>query len=340
MRPRERATAHSGPARHRRLVSARPIRCSMHNRISAIMRSETWEALGNGLRAAEILRCRFPAFSTAHITTRATTPAQLLGVAQALFSLVEGLGVELPDVLDIRTDPEAPERALDQLPSFVRDDDDAVSALESSRWMLDTLHPVVYGQSHEVEPLFDGGDQNLLALMLWVLTDRTSWSLASDDIQEVVAYVIGELQPPREAFEQRLERLRDHAWPPDLPMDELCTRLDRQTYRGANLGAAVRFVFSMTGLQFADLSMEELDEMGGTGLDWFTVDFDHVAQCQAEARQVVQHYYDLDNLVSSDPAAFDDILTLLHRTVKATLRARRRRERRKAQAQVARGGGS
>jgi hypothetical protein len=289
------------------------------------------------LRGADILRRRFPDFYLAHVAGRTTTPRQLLGVVQALFSLVEALGIELPDVLDIRTDPRNPAGALEQLPSFVRDAEDALAALESSRWMLEALHPVVYGQTREVEPLFDGGEQNLLALMLWVLADRTSWSLASDDIREVLNYAVSELRPAQVSFAPRLERLRALAWPPGFPMEELCTRLDRQSCRGANLGAAVRYVFSMTGLQFADLSMEELDEMGWPGMDWLSVEFDHVAACQAEARQIVQHYYDLDNLVSSDPAVFDEVLAMLGNAARNTRRTLRRRERRQDRARMAQG---
>jgi hypothetical protein len=340
MRPLRRAPANSNRTSCRRLVKHLLLRRSVRDATFLAVRSEEWEARVNGLRAADILQHQFPGFSAAHVSGRPATPKHLLGAVQALVSLVEALGVELPDTSDIRTDRDNPAAALDRLPSFVRTDDDALGALESCRWMLEALRPVVYGQVHEVEPLFEGGEQNLLALMLWILADQTSWSLTSGDIADIVDYAIGEIKPERAAFAGRIDRLRLEQWPGNLLMHELAKRLDRVTCNGTNLGAAVRYVFSATGLQFADLSLEELDEMGWTGMDWHTVDFGHVAERQAEARQVAQHYYDLDNLVSADPVVFDAVVAALGDAVKATLQAARRREQRKARAVQAGGAAS
>jgi anti-sigma factor ChrR (cupin superfamily) len=68
------------------------------------------------------------------------------------------------------------------------------------------------------------------------------------------------------------------------------------------------------------------------------VEFGHVAACQAEAKQIVRHYYDLDNLVSSDPAVFDEVLAMLGNAARNTRRALRRRERQRAPSSTAHGG--
>jgi hypothetical protein len=66
---------------------------------------------------------------------------------------------------------------------------------------------------------------------------------------------------------------------------------------------------------FADLSLEELDEMGWTGMDWYSVDSAAIAAEQAEARDFLQHYYYLDNLVSAQPEVFAEVLALLTEAV-------------------------
>jgi hypothetical protein len=164
-------------------------------------------------------------------------------------------------------------------------------------------------------PLFDGGRQNLLLLLLWVLADQTTWSPGAADIQDVIDYALSELSAERQAFAERIVRLRDQRWPGDLPMDELARQLDQVIYRELNLGKALRYAFAATGLQFADLSLEELDEMGWTGMDWYSVDFASIAAEQVEARDFLQHYYDLDNLVSAQPEVFDEVVALLTEAV-------------------------
>lgn len=264
-----------------------------------------------GLRAADILRQRFADFYAAHVAGLTSRPTHFIGIIQALFSLVEACGVELPDFLDIRTEPHNPTAALFALPAHLKRDEDALAALDECRWALEAFHPIVYGLTHEIEPLFDGGRQNLLLLLLWALADQTTWSPGAADIQDVIDYALSELSAERQAFAERIVRLRDQRWPGDRPMDELARQLDQVIYRELNLGKALRYAFAATGLQFADLSMEELDEMGWTGMDWYSVDFTTIAAEQAEARDFLQHYYDLDNLVSTQPEVFDEVLALL-----------------------------
>lgn len=291
------------------------IRRSRDEQTRAAVRSEQWEATMIGLRAADILRQRFADFYAAHVAGLKSHPTHFVGIVQALFSLVEACGVGLPDFLDIRTEPHNPAAALVALPTHLTRDEDALAALDECRWALEAFHPIVYGLTHETEPLFDGGRQNLLLLLLWVLADQTTWSPGAADIQDVIDYALSELSAERQAFAERIVRLRDQRWPGDLPMDELARQLDQVIYRELNLGKALRYAFAATGLQFADLSLEELDEMGSTGMDWYSVDFATIAAEQAEARDFLQHYYDLDNLVSAQPEVFDEVVALLTEVV-------------------------
>lgn len=315
MQPAHRTASNSGRSPGQRLVRRAPIRRSCHETTLQRVRSDHWDALMIGLHGADILRRRFADFYAAHIAGLPTRPRHLLGAVQALFSLVAARGVEVPDVMDISTNAQDPVAALHALPPCLKDEGDVLEALDTCRWSLQSFHPVVYGQIHEVEPLFDGGQQNLLALLLWILADQTRWSLAPADMQEVIDFAVSEIRPDRAAFAERITRLSDQRWPRDLPMDALARQLDELTCRGANLGKAVRYAFSATDLQFADLNMEELDEMGWTGMDWYDVDFDAVAAEQAEARAYLQHYYDLDTLVSAQPEVFDEVLDLLTEAV-------------------------
>lgn len=291
------------------------VRRSRDEQTRAAVRSEQWEATMIGLRAADILRQRFADFYAAHVAGLTSQPAHFIGIIQALFSLVEACGVELPDFLDIRTEPHNPAGSLFALPTHLKRDEDALAALDECRWALEAFHPIVYGLTREIEPLFDGGRQNLLLLLLWVLADQTNWSPGAADIQDVIDYALSELSAERQAFAERIVRLRDQRWPGDLPMDELARQLDQVIYRELNLGKALRYAFAATGLQFADLSLEELDEMGWTGMDWYSVDFTTIAAEQTDARDFLQHYYDLDNLVSTQPEVFDEVLALLTEAV-------------------------
>lgn len=291
------------------------VRRSRDEQTRAAVRSEQWEATMIGLRAADILRQRFAGFYAAHVAGLKSHPTHFVGIIQALFSLVEACGVELPDFLDIRTEPHNPAAALVALPTHLKRDEDALAALDECRWALEAFHPIVYGLTHEIEPLFDGGRQNLLLLLLWVLADQTTWSPGAADIQDVIDYALSSLSAERQAFAERIVCLRDQRWPRDLPMDELARQLDQVIYRELNLGKALRYAFATTGLQFADLSLEELDEMGWTGMDWYSVDFATIAAEQAEARDFLQHYYDLDNLVSAQPEVFDEVVALLTEAV-------------------------
>ena len=318
MQSTRRAAAYPGTTRHQRLVKPTIVRRSRDDQTRHTVRSDQWDALMIGLRGADILQQRFADFYATHVSGRSTRPAHLVGTVQSLFSLVEARGVELPDLMDIRTDRSDPLAALQTLPNHIKSDSDALAALDTCRWSLESFHPIVYGQTHEVEPLFDGGQQNVLALLLWVLADQTRWSLAADDIQEIIDYAVSEMRPERARFADRMTRLHDQRWPRDLPMDELGRQLDQMTYHGLNLGKAVRYTFSATGLQFADLSLEELDEMGWAGMDWYRVDFDSIAAEQAEAQAYLQHDPDLDTLVSSQPEVFDALLALLTEAVTRT----------------------
>lgn len=319
MRSAQRTAPHPGSTPGQRLVRRAPIRRSRREATLQRVRSDHWDALMIGLRAADILQQRFASVYTTHVAGLSTHPRNLLGTVQALFSLVAACGVELPDVMDISANAQDPVAALSAFPPWVQNDSDVLGALDTCRWALESFHPVVYGQLHEVEPLFDGGEQNLLALLLWVLADHTRWSITPDPIQDVIDVAIGEIPPARAAFAARIACLADQRWPRDLPMDAFGQQLDQRTYRGLNLGKAVRYVFSATDLPFADLSMDELDEMGWTGMDWYAVDFATIAADQAEARDYLQHYYNLDALVSTQPEVFDKVLGLLTEAVAATI---------------------
>ncbi len=161
------------------------VRRSCDEQTWAAVGSAQWEATMIGLRAADILRQHFAACYAAHIASLTRWPAHFVGIIQALFALVEACGVELPDFLAIRTAPSNPAAALFALPAHRKQDEDALAALDACRWALEAFHPIVYGLTHEIEPLFDGGQQNLLLLLLWVLADQTTWSPGAADIQEV-----------------------------------------------------------------------------------------------------------------------------------------------------------
>lgn len=165
--------------------------------------------------------------------------------------------------------------------------------------------------THDPETLFAGGRQNLLFLLLWVLADQTTWSPGSADLPDLIAYALGELSPERQGFAERILRLPDQRWPHDLPMDALCRQLDQVQTHDLNLGRAVRYAFAATDLEFADISREELEELGWTGMNWYSVDFAAIAADQAEARTYAEHYHRLDALVSTDLDVFDTVLAQL-----------------------------
>lgn len=68
-----------------------------------------------------------------------------------------------------------------------------------------------------------------------------------------------------------------------------------------DLGQVLRYVFGRTGNWFADLSLDELAEMNGSGIDWCSDDLIAIATEQAAARSCFEQYHALNAFVTAEP---------------------------------------
>jgi hypothetical protein len=274
------------------------VRRSALDQLGAIWNSEALAAIQYGRAAARLIQFHFPEFYAEHIAQLDTAPRSLLGVVQAFFSLAQQrLWLDPSDALTI--DPNEPLRVL--VPSV--NDEAALKCLEEFHgWGLDEVCPEIYGLPGDLDVLFDEG-RNLALAMLWYLAEPTAWASPLLDIGEVLDYWIGQV----EVSDERVVQLNAMPQlPPHTDMERLCAALTGPTYGlplelNIDLGVAVRFAFSRTGNWFADISAEEVAEMGGAGIDWFDANLDELSALQQEARSACDHYLRLNDFVTSNP---------------------------------------
>lgn len=274
------------------------VRRSALDQLGETWNSEALAAIQYGRTAACLIQFHFLEFYAEHIAHLDTAPPSLLGVVQAFFSLVQQrLWLDLSDALSI--DPNAPLCVL--VPPV--NDKEALKRLEEFHgWGLDEVCPEIYGLPGDFDVLFDEG-RNLALALLWYLAEPTAWSSPLLDVGEVLDYWIDQVEVSAERVAQ-LDAMRQ--LPPHTDMDRLCAALNGITHGlplelNIDLGVAMRFAFSRTGNWFADISAEEVAEMGGSGIDWFGADLDEIAALQQEARSACDHYLRLNGFVTSDP---------------------------------------
>ncbi|MBP1466220.1 hypothetical protein EYB53_010935 [Candidatus Chloroploca sp. M-50] len=309
MRPTPQRAPHPRVKRRRRVV-----RRSATEAITRLAASEHLAAIHYGREAAALIRHRFPAFYAAHVADLPTTPPYLLGVIQAFFSLVQPqIWLDHSHVLTI--DPDDPRRVLHPALS----DDDARSYLEEFHgWGLDEVWPEVYGLPTEQDELFGEG-RNLLVAVLWSMADRTAWSATLGDMDDVIAAWGDQvaLSPAHSAALANLPHLE-----PTTDMEALCTALSTQPFplpdgTAIDLGQVVRFVFSRTDNWFADLSWDELADMNGSGLDWWSDDLIAIAADQTAARGWFEHYHLLNRIVTAEPAVLRAVITAVQQAAQS-----------------------
>ncbi len=280
--------------------------------------SEHLAAIHYGRQAAALIRRLFPDFYTAHVTDLHTTPPYLLGVVQTFFSLAQQR-IRLDHSYALTIDPANPLRVLHPALS----DADALSYLEEFHgWGLDEVCPEVYGIPTEQEELFGEG-RNLLVAVLWCIADRTVWSATIFDIEEVIDYWVDHvaISPEQAAQLERLPQLER-----TTDMEALCTALSTQLFHLPNgviidLGQMLRYVFGRTGNWFADLSLDELAEMSGSGIDWLSDDLGAIAAEQSEAHGWFEHYQALNALVTTEPTVLSAVVAAVHQAAVPQLAA-------------------
>lgn len=135
------------------------------------------------------------------------------------------------------------------------------------------------------------------------------------DMEEVIDYWVDQVAISQEQATQ-LDRLPQLERETD--MEALCTALSTQHFHLPNgvsidLGQMLRYVFGRTGNWFADLSLDELAEMNGTGIDWLSDDLATIAAEQAEAHRWFEHYQLLNAFITAEPSGLTAIVdAVLH----------------------------
>lgn len=299
--------AEQRPTRPRRGNRRRLVRRSLRDAERHIATGDAFAAITYGRQAAMLIRHHFPAFYAAHVAQLSTSPPHLLGVVQAFFSLAQQR-LWLDHSYELTINPNDPLAVL--RPKL--GNGEALARLEEFHgWGLDQVCPEVYGLPGDQEELFDEG-RNLLVAVLWYLADRTSWSAATFEMEEVIDYWVDQLAitPERAALLDRLPHL-DRS----VDMGAFCTRLSAQPNQLPadlvhDLGQVVRYAFARTGNWFADLSVDELAEMDGSGIDWYD-DLEAIAAKQAEARAVWEQYLTLNAYVTREPEGLATVVAAL-----------------------------
>lgn len=300
------SAAHRAPAERIRHARRRLVRRSGFDRLGALWNSEQLAAVQYGRAAARCIQFHFPAFYAEHVARCSTSPRLLLGVVQAFFSLAQQrLWLDHSDELTI--DPNDLLRVL--VPST--SDVEALAQLEAFHgWGLDEVCPEIYGLPTELDTLFDEG-RNLALAILWYLAEPTAWTSPLLDVGEVLTYWIdqGEVSAERAAQLDGIPQLS-----PGTNMDRLCDALLARPHAlppalDIDLHIAVRFAFSRTGNWFADISADEVAEMGGSGIDWFEANLDEIGALQRQARSACDHYLRLNAYVTSHPDGIPTLVT-------------------------------
>lgn len=270
--------------------------------------------LSTGLEGARCLRRYFPEFYQQHVAQRTVTTARLLGVCHAFLELVHARLIRLdldcscPITLDESSDPS------DVIDDY-RDEGGILPLTLGQELYWWFVYPPLqlYGLQTDSIASALGQGEDLLALAIWIICQKTAWSLAG--------FTPSWEQIERCGFSAEVTAVlyRLPALPQRAPMAEIAQRchwgtLDLGPAVGPwSLGQVLAFCCRQTGNLFADNGPGEIetDELGNEFLFDNPAWLRECAERQRQAQALRTVYDALDRRVRQQPRLLAKIARVL-----------------------------